>query len=185
MPPSSARNESDGFAPRTAGHTLLAGFDRFLRLLGALSALGLLLLPVLVAADVFMRNLSGHTIPWHDDVCEYLLYVSTMLAAPWLLHLGRHVRIDVLPGLLREQASRRLEQAINALMLGVCGVLVFHGVTALQNAVNYQTMLYKALTVPVWPFIALFIGSICIISLELMIRIATGRGAHEDVQVHI
>lgn len=185
MPPSSLSTNEDEIAPRAAGQGLLAMFDRFLRLLGALSALGLFALPVLVSVEVFMRNLTGHTIPWHDDVCEYLLFVSTMLAAPWLLHLGRHVRIDILPGLLPEQASRALEQAINAVMLLVCVVLIFHGVTALRGAVNYQTMLYKALTVPVWPFIALFIGCFCVISVELMIRMATGRAAVDDVQVGI
>lgn len=185
MPPSSVSVEKDEIAPRVVGQSLLAIYDGFLRLLGALSALGLLVLPVLVAVEVFMRNLTGRTIPWHDDVCEYLLFVTTMLAAPWLLHLGRHVRIDILPGLLRERASRTLEQAINAVMLVVCVVLIFHGITALRTAVNYQTMLYKALTVPVWPFIALFIGSFCVISVELMIRIATGRGAVEDVQIGI
>lgn len=185
MSPTPGYTETDEIAPRAVGLRFLAIYDGFLRLLGALSALGLFILPVLVAVEVFMRNLTGRTIPWHDDVCEYLLFVTTMLAAPWLLHLGRHVRIDILPNLLRAQASRALEQVINAVMLGVCVVFIFYGVVALRNAVNYQTMLYKALTVPVWPFIALFISSFCVIGVELMIRMATGRGAVEDAHVGI
>lgn len=168
--------------PNGIGTRLIAAHDALLRLLGALSAAGLLLLPVIVAVDVVLRNVSGHSLTWQADVCEYLLFVSAMLGAPWLLHLGLHVRIDILPGLLSASAARWLERGINVLMLGVCLVLIFHGTSALINAWQFQAMLYKAVPVPVWPFPALFVGSFCLIVVELVIQIITGRAASANSQ---
>lgn len=166
-------------APPSVGARLIAAHDALLRWLGVLSAVGLLLLPVIVTVDIVLRNVSGHSLTWQADVCEYILFVSAMLAAPWLLHLGLHVRIDILPGLLGTVAARRLEIGINLLMLGICAVLIFHGTSALLNAWQFKAMLYKAVPVPVWPFPALFVGSFCLIAVELVIQIIAGRTARQ------
>jgi TRAP-type mannitol/chloroaromatic compound transport system permease small subunit len=106
-----------------------------------------------------------------------------MIGAPWLLQMGRHVRIDILPGLLPEQASRRLEQIISMFLLVVCLVMVVYAAGALQLSLKYQAMLYKAVTLPVWPFTAIFITSFSVISLELIVRLCTGRRAAENEPV--
>ncbi|MEC9433745.1 MAG: TRAP transporter small permease [Pseudomonadota bacterium] len=173
-------------AARAAGRSpLLAAHDRLIRACGALAALGFLAAPVLVSADVISRHAAGANIAWLPDVCEYLLFAATMLGAPWLLRLGRHVRIDILPGLLPGRAARGLEQGINLFLLAVSGALVWQGVSALDLALRYGSMLYKSLTVPVWPFVALFILSFSVIALELAVRLVTGRVGGEDDQPHL
>lgn len=163
---------------------LLAIYEQLLQACGVLAALGLLTIPVVIAADVFARHIFGTNLPWVADVSEYILYIATMISAPWLLHLGRHVRIDVLPEMLSPQARRVLEQVTTALVLLVCCVLVFYGISALQGAVRFDSQFYKSFTVPVWPFIAVFITSMTMICLELIVRLITGehdRGAQSGL----
>lgn len=168
-----------------AGQRLLAVYDRFLAGLGMISALGLLAVPILVSVDVFTRHANLGNIIWLADVCEYLLFASTMIGAPWLLHLGRHVRIDILPGLLSGRASRLLEAGINLLMLAVCLLLIVYGAEALGQALKYQSMLYKALPMPVWPFITIYVAAFSVICLELVIRLCTGRSGIEDENINL
>lgn len=164
---------------------LLAVFDRLMAGLGLVSALGLLAVPILVTVDVITRHANLGNIVWVADACEYLLFASTMIGAPWLLHLGRHVRIDILPGILPGQASKALEAAIHLIMLVVCLSLIFYGTEALSEALKYRSMLYKALPMPVWPFIAIYIAAFSMMSLELIVRLYTGRGAVEDEPLHM
>ena len=34
--------------------------------------------------------------PWSSEVSEDILYLLTLLAAPWLLRQGQHIRVDIL-----------------------------------------------------------------------------------------
>ncbi|WP_375569848.1 TRAP transporter small permease [Seohaeicola saemankumensis] len=159
---------------------LLAIFDKFLAGCGVLSALGLFLIPVLVSLDVFGRHVLGSGILWAADACEYLLYASTMIGAPWLLHLGRHVSVDILPSILKGQAARLLDLVLNSVMLVVCSTLIFFAFEAFQIAQKFGSTFYKTIAVPVWPFIAIFIASFIMISIELVVRIITGRTPHHN-----
>lgn len=167
------------------GQRILAAYDRVLSGLGLISALSLLVVPVLVSVDVVTRHTGIGNIIWVADVCEYLLFASTMIGAPWLLRLGRHVRIDILPNLLPEFASRMLELGVNLLMLAVCLLLFIYGTEALWDAVKYNATLYKALQMPVWPLIAIYLFAFGLICLELFVRLLTGRGGTEDEKISL
>src|SRR5258708_34668353 len=80
------------------------------RLLGALALLGaglILAMTVMICADVLLRNV--RIIPgmvgleWSNEVSEAMLYLITMLTAPWLLRQGQHIPVDLV---LRPGAKR-------------------------------------------------------------------------------
>ena len=54
---------------------------------------------LMICADVLLRNVP--LIPgviglaWSNELSETGLYLVTMLAAPWLLREGRHIRVDI------------------------------------------------------------------------------------------
>ena len=54
---------------------------------------------VIICADVVLRNVPIPGLPrgvaWSNEISELLLYLITMLAAPWLLREGRHIRVDI------------------------------------------------------------------------------------------
>ena len=53
-----------------------------------------------ICADVFLRNLAVPGMPrgfaLASDLSESAIYLMTLLAAPFLLRSGRHIRIDIL-----------------------------------------------------------------------------------------
>jgi TRAP-type transport system small permease protein len=49
----------------------------------------------LIGFDVLLRNLGAGGIPPSNELSEYALYLTTILAAPGLLRRGQHIRIDI------------------------------------------------------------------------------------------
>jgi TRAP-type C4-dicarboxylate transport system permease small subunit len=150
---------------------LSASYGRSVELLGLIAALSLLALPILIAIDVFIRVLGIGSIKWVVDVSEYLLYVSTFLGAPWLMRLGLHVRVDVLLAALPRMPARRLEQTIDLFCIGICCVLAYYGLLAAIDAWQLDLKQYKALTVPDWPFHAVFVFTMSLLAIEFVRRL--------------
>lgn len=146
-------------------------YDLFIDFLGIVSALILLALPVIIAFDVAVRATRLGNIKWVLDVCEYLLFFSTFLGAPWLMRLGLHVRVDVLLNSVTERFARRLEQALDLFCIGVCGILAYYGLLAALDAYRLGLKQYKAITVPDWPFHAIFVFTMVLLAIEFIRRL--------------
>jgi len=71
-------------------------FGRLLDFLMLLACALLLTMTLLIGADVGLRNVGLGGIAWSNEVCEYILYLVTLLSAPWLLRRGQHIRVDIL-----------------------------------------------------------------------------------------
>ena len=70
-------------------------FGRLLDLLMVVACLLLLLMTVIIGADVFLRNAGAGGLAVSNELSEDILYVITLLAAPWLLRQGQHIRVDI------------------------------------------------------------------------------------------
>src|SRR5580700_7258413 len=74
-------------------------YDRLLEKLFFAACAVLFLMMLMICADVLLRNIplmkSLHGLSWADEISETMLYLITMLAAPWLLRQGRHIRVDI------------------------------------------------------------------------------------------
>lgn len=145
-------------------------YDRLIDVLGVIAAAMLLALPAIIAFDVALRVTRLGNIKWILDVCEYLLFLSTFFGAPWLMRLGLHVRVDVLLSALKKGAARRLEQALDAFCVVICGALAYYGSLATIDAYQLGLKQYKALTVPDWPFHAVFVFTMILLAIEFMRR---------------
>src|SRR5262245_14343845 len=69
------------------------------RLLDALvfaACLLLLLMTVMIGADVVSRNIGGGGVAISNEASEDILYLMTLLVAPWLLRQGQHIRVDII-----------------------------------------------------------------------------------------
>ena len=64
---------------------------------------------LIICADVFLRNvriLPGTVgLAWANDLTEAGLYLTTMLAAPWLLRRGQHIRVDIVLRAIPKRAA--------------------------------------------------------------------------------
>ena len=98
-----------------AAPSALRRADRCAR--GSSRACLLLAMMLMICGDVLLRNVAVPGLPrgiaWSNEISELMLYLLTMLAAPWLLRGGRHIRVDIVlrvlpaPGRLRLRVDRR------------------------------------------------------------------------------
>ena len=77
-----------------------AAWGRLLNALAIAACAVVFLMTLMICADVLLRNvrlvpgLQG--LAWSNEVSEWMLYLVTMLSAPWLLRRGQHIRVDIL-----------------------------------------------------------------------------------------
>src|SRR2546423_14237679 len=71
-------------------------FGRLLEGLMLVASAMVLVMTLLIGADVGLRNAARGGIAWSNEASEYMLYLITLLSAPWLLRQGKHIRIDIL-----------------------------------------------------------------------------------------
>lgn len=125
---------------------------------------------VLVTLNVVLRNLGVTNFPWLLEVSEYVLYIGTFLAAPWVLRLGAHVRVDLLPGLLPRTGARLLNVAGDLCGLVFCLVLARHGWNVTADAFARGDMMFKELVIPEWPLLAVIPLSAALLTIEFARR---------------
>lgn len=116
---------------------------------------------LLVSVDVFMRNLGLGTLPWSVEMTEYMLMVATFVAAPWLLYVGDHIRIDMLLRAASPTGRWLLEVVTDLAGLVICAVLAWQCFVVTQDAAAQGGVVFKVLIFPEW-WLNLPMGFACV-----------------------
>lgn len=164
-------NESSETARRGRLGPVERAFDGFLRALGVLVGLSLGLFAVSIPIDLAMRLMGWGNIPWLNEVIEYSLYAGVFLAAPWVLRLNAHVRVDLVLSTLPKRLSRWLERGIDVLGLLVCLALLYVGIVGMIEAYESGSVRRATLVVHNWWIIALFCFSMLMLATEFLFRL--------------
>lgn len=137
------------------------GLDRFDaawgRLLAALALLAcalVALMVIVICADVGVRNARLGNLPWANEVAEYTLYLSTFLAAPWLLRQGAHVRMDMVLKILPATAGWTLELVADVIAALSCATLTVASANAAAASAFQGSLVFKIFVFPEWWLIA-------------------------------
>lgn len=149
-------------------------WSRLMSACGAIAALALGAMALLVTADVAIRNLSDLALPWVLEFSEYVLPFATFLAAPWILHRNQHVRLDVLLTFLPPGAARWLERGVDVLGLAICLVLTWYGFAALADSYRQDSLVIKTFTFPEWWLFVPFVWCFALLAAEFVRRLARG-----------
>src|SRR5688572_15871947 len=104
--------------------TFAAAFAALLQLLAVLTALMLAIVIALICLEVAARNIFLLSIQGAVDLSEYALYLMTMFMAPYLLHRGQHIRIDVVLAGVSRRTAFALELAVDAVGAVSTAILV-------------------------------------------------------------
>jgi TRAP-type C4-dicarboxylate transport system permease small subunit len=155
---------------RAYAWTLHAGAVAAALLLGAVA--------LLVTADVAARNLGLGTLPWIVEVSEYSLPLATFLVAPWLLHRGEHVRLDLLAGALPAGTGRALARGADGLGLLIALVFVVYGARAAAASAQQGALVIKAIVFPEWWLYAPVPACFALLAVEFLRRLLGRRRAH-------
>src|SRR5690606_979302 len=106
--PGVRQEAEDADGPMSAGASLVpragdgigrleAAFGVLIDALAVVASLLLLAMVLIICGDVLTRNVAVPGLPrglaWSNEIAELLLFLITVLAAPWLLRQGRHIRV--------------------------------------------------------------------------------------------
>jgi TRAP-type C4-dicarboxylate transport system permease small subunit len=125
-------------------------FGKLFDALAAIAALVLLVMVVLVTADIVLRNVTRSGFPWANEISEYALYAITMMAAPWLLRRGQHVRIDLVLTFVPARAAWLMEAIGDIVGFLVCLTMLRYGVRMTVESAVHGSITVKNLVFPEW-----------------------------------
>lgn len=134
------------------------------------AGLAIVVLAVLITCDVIVRSLGLTNFPWLLEVAEYTIYITTFLAAPWVLHLGAHVRVDLVVQSVPRGAGILLELATSLAGVVISGFLIYHGVLVTTEAHELNAVVVKELAVSEWLLLIVIPVSGGLLALEFVLR---------------
>lgn len=143
------------------------------RLLTALALVACALVALMVAvicADVLVRNMRWGNLPWATEVAEYTLYLSTFLAAPWLLRQGAHVRMDIVLKVMPARMAWVLELVADAIAILTCVALTLASANSALASAKQGSLVFKIFVFPEWWLIAPASVLFGVLTLEFMWR---------------
>lgn len=131
-------------------HRLSDGYGQLLD--GMLVAACLLLLGMtfLTGFDVLFRNVGLGGIPPSNELSEYGLYLTTILAAPALLRRGQHIRVDIILQILPPRVAWLLEWVGDTVGIVCCVYFVWYGTIVTYASYAGGSVSIKTLVLPEW-----------------------------------
>ena len=145
-------------------------FGRLLDLLMAVACLLLLTMTVMIGIDVLFRNIGAGGLAVSNELSEDILYLITLLAAPWLLRQGQHIRVDILLRALPLRLAWALEWVGDIVGL-VCSLyFVWYGVLITKASYAAGSINIKTLVTPEWWTLVPLPLAFSLVALEFFFR---------------
>ena len=119
-------------------------------MLAGVAGVLLCVLALLISLDIATRQAAGFSMPWSLDVAEYLLYLITFLAAPWVLVSGGHITVDLVVARLAPTARRRADLAANAIGAAASLLLSWFAGRVWWRSFHDGTLVYETFVFPEW-----------------------------------
>ena len=145
-------------------------FGRLLDAMMVVACLLLLFMTLLIGTDVGLRNARLGGVSWSNEVSEYLLYLMTLLAAPWLLRQGQHIRVDIMLRALPARVGWLLEWVGDLLGLACSVYFVWYGWKVLAASYSSGAISIKTLVLPEWWLMVPMPLAFVAVSIEFVFR---------------
>ncbi|MGE0849461.1 MAG: TRAP transporter small permease [Hyphomicrobiaceae bacterium] len=149
---------------------LSQAYGRVLDGLMLVACLLLLGMTLLIGADVVTRNLGLGGIAWSGEVSEDILYLLTLLAAPWLLRQGQHIRVDILLRALPARTGWLLEWVGDAVGLACSLYFIWYGSKVVAASYQAGAVTIKTLVTPEWWLLAPLPVAFLLFAIEFVFR---------------
>ncbi len=147
-------------------------YEKALHLGMVLACFTVLFMAITISADVLLRNLTLQSLPWVVEVSEYILFVSTFLAAPWVLRLGGHVRVDLVVRYLQPKPKMIVQAIADLFGLAVCLCLFYYGAKSAWEAWVLKSLIFKQLVIPEWWLLSFIPVTGLFLTAEFLCRIS-------------
>ena len=150
---------------RLSGH-----YERLLDGLMLVACLLLLGMSVMIGADVVSRNLGAGGVAVSNELSEDILYLMTLLAAPWLLRQGQHIRVDIILRILPTRVAWMLEWVGDIVGLLCCLYFVWYGALVTVASYSAGSIVIKTLITPEWWMLAPLPVAFLLLAIEFIFR---------------
>ena len=147
--------------------------DLYGRLLDGMLAIACLLLlgmTFLTGFDVLLRNIGAGGVPPSNELSEYGLYLTTILAAPGLLRRGQHIRVDILLRALPPRLAWCFEWIGDVVGILCCIYFVWYGVRVTLASYAAGAVSIKTLVLPEWWIFAPLPVCFLMVAIEFIFR---------------
>lgn len=152
--------------------------DAIARAAGAVAAVSVLLMMLIVGYGVVLRYGFGQPQVWTDELVAYLVVLAVMLAAAEVLRRGEHISIDLLTERLGARARRGIDIAGMIAVIALSAVLVVSGYDMAAFSQSMGIRSTGHLATPEWiPQAALPLGYglLALAALSRLLRLLAGR----------
>jgi TRAP-type C4-dicarboxylate transport system permease small subunit len=130
----------------------------------------LLFMTLLIGADVATRNLGVGGIAWSNEVSENILYLITLLSAPWLLRQGQHIRVDILLRVIPPRIGWLFEWVSDLIGLACSLYFVWYGWKVATASYQAGAVTIKTLVTPEWWLLAVLPVAFLLVAIEFVFR---------------
>ena len=145
-------------------------YGRLLDTMLAIACVLLLGMTLLIGADVLLRNVGAGGIPPSNELSEYGLYLSTILAAPGLLRRGQHIRVDIVLQMMRPRLAWYFEWIGDIVGILCCFLFVWYGVRVTLASYAAGAVSIKTLVLPEWWIMAPMPVCFLMLAIEFVFR---------------
>ena len=143
-----------------AGRTLSGLIVRLADGSGAIAALTVLAMCLLITGAVLIRYIFNAPLVWVPEIVGYLMVALVFLSLGETMLAGRHIKIDLFISRIPKRPRHILELLTLVLSTGVAGFFTWHGLKTMWRSYEYgRSDAFGALNTPLYiPQVALPIG---------------------------
>jgi TRAP-type transport system small permease protein len=145
-------------------------YERLLDGLMLVACLLLLGMAIMIGADVVSRNVGAGGVAVSNELSEDILYLMTLLAAPWLLRQGQHIRVDIILRVLPTRLAWVLEWVGDIVGLLCCLYFVWYGTLITLASYSAGSIVIKTLITPEWWTLAPLPVGFVLLGIEFIFR---------------
>lgn len=145
-------------------------YERLLNTLMLLACLLLLVMTFMIGADVASRNTGAGGVAVSNEFAENVLYLMTLLAAPWLLRQGQHIRVDIILRILPIRLAWLLEWVGDIVGLLCSLYFVWYGSLITMASYTAGSINIKTLITPEWWTLAPLPVGFALLGIEFIFR---------------
>jgi len=148
-----------------------AWVGRAYHVVGNLVGISIGLFALAISIDLGLRQSGIGNLPGMQEVIEYALYAGVFLAAPWVLRLGAHVRVDLILAALPAKTMTKIERAIDVFGVLTCCVLGWYAWKNLLNAYASGALQRQQFNIPEWFILSFLVIGMLLLAIEFIFRI--------------
>jgi TRAP-type transport system small permease protein len=149
-------------------------YGRLLEFLALAGCALILAMTLMICADVFLRNV--RIVPgmvglaWANEISEAMLYLITLLVAPWLMRQGQHIRVDIVLRAVPRPVGWGFEWIVDLLAMACCAVIAWYSGLAAYKSWAAGSVSIKTLVTPEWWLLSALPVAFAALTVEMLFR---------------